>query len=81
MGPYPPIPSMRLDPLEFERANRMADAIDRRVRFKARHGDFVFRFPWEAMSGKFKVTTPMDGVLTFDDASQMMDDLEERYPT
>jgi hypothetical protein len=75
-GGYLPV----IDPDNLARANAGADALQRRIQFQATHLDFIFQVPWITKSGKWEVTTPADGVLIYDHAVPMMDDLEKRYP-
>jgi hypothetical protein len=68
-----------IDPDNLARARTRTDALLRRIQFQATHPDFIFTVPWGAKSGKWEVTTPADGVLCYDHAVPMMDDLEKRY--
>ena len=79
MGPYGwTIP----DPTEVERAEARLTAVQRRLSFFLdTHDGFEVARPWETESGQWEVTTPADGVLTFDQDQPvyMMNTLEERY--
>jgi len=77
---YPGQPLVSNTSEELAQANVRVDALFLRIEFQATHPDFRFRLPWETKSGKWEVETPADGVLSYDHAVPMMQDLIKRYP-
>jgi hypothetical protein len=71
------------DQVEVESANVRVRAVQRRLSFFLdTHPCFDVARPWETESGRWEVTTPADGVLSFDQDQPvyMVNTLEERYP-
>ena len=77
---YPGMSWANADPVEVAKANERITALLSRLEFEKTHDSFKFGLPWHTESGRWEVSTPADGVLSYAQGDEMMQDLWKRYP-